>query len=175
MSRFEPRHLPENSKAFKFCPLNKLSRKYRSQTDYIKMRVNARRFCRSLTGFVTVPKKWLSYFRVGSDSRFLLQNICRANLEVHAFVASALIPEQTTLKDQYKNNSNNNKLTPWPESASELHRASDRRLSAKLVPTFANRRCHEVSVTDAYGRILGFLDRNRYFFFQVAPQLYSRG
>jgi hypothetical protein len=26
-----------------------------------------------------------------------------------------------------------------------------------------------------YGRILGFLDRSRYFFFQVAPQLYSRG
>jgi hypothetical protein len=31
-----------------------------------------------------------------------------------------------------------------------------------------------VSVTDPYGRILGFLDRSRYFFFQVAPQLYSR-
>jgi hypothetical protein len=39
------------------------------------------------------------------------------------------------------------------------------RLSAKLVP----------SVTDSYGRILGFLDRSRYFSFQVAPQLYSRG
>jgi hypothetical protein len=24
-------------------------------------------------------------------------------------------------------------------------------------------------VTDPYGRILGFLDRSRYFFFQVAP------
>jgi hypothetical protein len=32
-----------------------------------------------------------------------------------------------------------------------------------------------VSVTDPYGRILGFLDWSRYFFFQVAPQLYSRG
>jgi hypothetical protein len=30
-----------------------------------------------------------------------------------------------------------------------------------------------VSVTDPYCRILGFLDRSRYFFFQVAPQLYS--
>jgi hypothetical protein len=28
-----------------------------------------------------------------------------------------------------------------------------------------------VSTTDIYGRILGFLDRSRYFFFQVAPQL----
>jgi hypothetical protein len=31
------------------------------------------------------------------------------------------------------------------------------------------------SMTDPYGSILGFLDRNRYFLFQVAPQLYSRG
>jgi hypothetical protein len=31
-----------------------------------------------------------------------------------------------------------------------------------------------VSATDPYGLIIGFLDRNRYFSFQVAPQLYSR-
>jgi hypothetical protein len=30
-------------------------------------------------------------------------------------------------------------------------------------------------LTDPYGRILDFLDWNRYFFFQVASQLYSRG
>jgi hypothetical protein len=29
-----------------------------------------------------------------------------------------------------------NKKNPWPQSASELYRPSDRRLSAKLVPTF---------------------------------------
>jgi hypothetical protein len=45
----------------------------------------------------------------------------------------------------------------------------------KLVPTFADRGCHVVSLTVPYGRILGFLDRSRYFSFQVAPQLYSRG
>jgi hypothetical protein len=28
---------------------------------------------------------------------------------------------------------------------------------------FADRWCHVVSVTDSYGRILGFLDRSRYF------------
>jgi hypothetical protein len=33
-------------------------------------------------------------------------------------------------------------------------------------PTFANRRYHMVSVTDPEGRILGFLDRSRYFSFQ---------
>jgi hypothetical protein len=55
------------------------------------------------------------------------------------------------------------KKTPWSESASELYRPSDRRLSAKWLPTFAERGCHVVSVTDPYGRILGFLDRSRYF------------
>jgi hypothetical protein len=68
-----------------------------------------------------------------------------------------------------------NTTTPGPESASELYRPSDRHLSAKLVQMFADRVCHVVSVTDPYDRILGFLDRIRYFFFQVAPQLYSRG
>jgi hypothetical protein len=42
------------------------------------------------------------------------------------------------------------------------YRPSDRPLSAK-------------SVTDPYDRILRFLNRSRYFFFQVPPQLYSRG
>jgi hypothetical protein len=32
-----------------------------------------------------------------------------------------------------------NKETSWPESASELYRVSDSRLSAKLVPTFADK------------------------------------
>jgi hypothetical protein len=52
---------------------------------------------------------------------------------------------------------------------------SDRRLPAKLVPTFEDRGCRVVSATDPHGRILGFLDWSRYYFFQVAPQLYSRG
>jgi hypothetical protein len=55
------------------------------------------------------------------------------------------------------------KKTPWSESASELYRPSDRRLSSKRLPTFADRGFHVVSVTDPYGRILGFLDRIRYF------------
>jgi hypothetical protein len=55
------------------------------------------------------------------------------------------------------------KQTPWSESASELYRPSDRRFAAKWLPTFADKGCHVVSVTDSYGRILGFLDRSRYF------------
>jgi hypothetical protein len=65
--------------------------------------------------------------------------------------------------------------TPWPESASELYRPSDRRLSTKLVPTFAHREFSRSRVTDPYGRNLDFLDLSRYYFFQAPPQLYSRG
>jgi hypothetical protein len=38
--------------------------------------------------------------------------------------------------------------------------AACRRIDCRL---FADRGCHVVSVTDPYGRILGFLDRSRYF------------
>jgi hypothetical protein len=58
---------------------------------------------------------------------------------------------------------------------SELYRPSDRRLSAKLVPTFADKGCRVVSATDPYGCILSFLDQSRYYFLKVAPQLYPRG
>jgi hypothetical protein len=59
-------------------------------------------------------------------------------------------------------------------SVSELYRPSARRLSVKLLPPFADRGYRVVSSTDPYSRILGFLDRNRCYFFQVAPQLHSR-
>jgi hypothetical protein len=55
------------------------------------------------------------------------------------------------------------KRNPWLESPSELHRPSDCRMSAKLVPTFADRECHVVTLTDPYDHILGFIDRSRYF------------
>jgi hypothetical protein len=45
-------------------------------------------------------------------------------------------------------------------------------LVGELVPTFTDRGCHVFSVMDPYGRILAFLDRSRYFFFQVAHHLY---
>jgi hypothetical protein len=38
--------------------------------------------------------------------------------------------------------------TPLPEFASELYRQSDRRFSAKLVPTFADRGCRVVTAAD---------------------------
>jgi hypothetical protein len=48
------------------------------------------------------------------------------------------------------------------KSVSELYRQNDRRLSAKLVQTFEDRGCWVVSRTDPCGRILDFVDRNRY-------------
>jgi hypothetical protein len=65
--------------------------------------------------------------------------------------------------------------TPWPESASEFYQPIDGRLSSKLVPTFTDIGCNVVSVTDPYDCNLDFQDRSRYFFYEVAPQLYSRG
>jgi hypothetical protein len=43
-------------------------------------------------------------------------------------------------------------ITPGLQSASELYRPSDRRLSAKLVPTLADTGCRVVSATNPYGR-----------------------
>jgi hypothetical protein len=61
-----------------------------------------------------------------------------------------------------------NQLTLWPESASEVYRPSDRRLSAKSLPFFADRMCYVISTTDPlrpYSRIfrpepLHFLSSN---------------
>jgi hypothetical protein len=47
-------------------------------------------------------------------------------------------------------------------------------LLGEVVPTSADRGYCVVSATDPPCRILGFLDRSRYYFSQVAPQLYSR-
>jgi hypothetical protein len=48
--------------------------------------------------------------------------------------------------------SNKKQQTPWLQSASELYPPSDRRLSAKLVPTFAERGCLVVRATNPHGR-----------------------
>jgi hypothetical protein len=66
------------------------------------------------------------------------------------------------------------KRTLWLESTSKLYRLNNRHLSAKLMPTFADREWHVVSVMDPYSHIFGFLDQSRYYFYQVAPQLYSQ-
>jgi hypothetical protein len=69
----------------------------------------------------------------------------------------------------------------WPSvnnnSASKLCWPSDRLSSAKLMPIFAGRRVlhsQRGRSPTLYSLNLGFLDRSHCFFFQVAPQLYSR-
>jgi hypothetical protein len=47
---------------------------------------------------------------------------------------------------------------------------SYRLLLTKLIQNFADGSYHVVRVTYPHGRNLRLLDRNRYFFFQVAPQ-----
>jgi hypothetical protein len=68
----------------------------------------------------------------------------------------------------------NKKQIASPQSSSELYRPSDRRLSTKLVPE-GDKGCRMVTATNPYSRILGFLERSRYYFFQVDPQSFSRG
>jgi hypothetical protein len=81
-------------------------------------------------------------------------------------------------RDHYENQNVDKKIRRWTVDKQklkrlrglslvlELYRPSDRRLSAKLVPTCADRGCQVVSVTDFYGRNLGFVDRSRYFSFK---------
>jgi hypothetical protein len=52
---------------------------------------------------------------------------------------------------------------PYPV---DRKRPSDRRLSAEIVPTFADRGCHVVTVKDPYGRDLVFLTGAATFFIE---------
>jgi hypothetical protein len=63
------------------------------------------------------------------------------------------------MREKRKERRRSKEKAPWPKSAIELYRPSVRRLSAKLVPTLADKGCHMVSVTDPYDRFLRFLDR----------------
>jgi hypothetical protein len=116
----------------------------------------------------------LLHFNTEDGCTTFLQNTRVLALKAHSWYIWG-----TYLKSKFQHGTVSNKiihiLTPWPEYASELYRPSDRHLSEKLLPTSAYRGCNVVSVTDSYGRILGFLDRGRNIFFQVAFQLYSRG
>jgi hypothetical protein len=67
------------------------------------------------------------------------------------------------------------KQTPRLQSTSELYRPSDCRLSAKLVPTLADRECRVVSAMNSHGHLFRFSRPEALLFFQVARQLSSRG
>jgi hypothetical protein len=61
------------------------------------------------------------------------------------------------------------------ESASKLYRSSDRRRSAKLVPTSADRGCHVVSATSLSDRNFDFLDLEPLLFLPSSSSNCSRG
>jgi hypothetical protein len=82
---------------------------------------------------------------------------------------SALAPDRTMLHEAGFNFRIAYKGSYRKELRGLSPRPSGLRLSTKLVPTFADRECRVVSATDPYGRILDFLDRSHYFFFQIAP------
>jgi hypothetical protein len=65
------------------------------------------------------------------------------------------------------------KKPPW--SANELYRPSDRRLSAKWLPSFTDRGCQRGQGDGALRPCSRFYRQEPLLFYQVAPQLYSRG
>jgi hypothetical protein len=64
-------------------------------------------------------------------------------------------------KDNIKRSLTKVSKTRWPQSGSQLYQPSGSSLSAKLVPTFADRKFGVVSATDPCGRTLEFLDKSR--------------
>jgi hypothetical protein len=116
-------------------------------------------------GFLILLRKNFSNLRVSSESHSLFfGNLVCSESHFWRPIAQGWVCIRIVTTQKNKTNS----------VASVRERTRDRRLLEKLVPAFADRRCRVVSVTDPYSRVLGFLDRSRYFFFQVAPQLYSR-
>jgi hypothetical protein len=105
----------------------------------------------------------------GNCNGHTLQVPCHSAISVHDILLSnksltSCVQEQSKdLSSSCPSLLANKKKTPWSESARELYRPGDRHLTMKSLPTFADKGCHVVSVTDPYGRILGFLDRSRYF------------
>jgi hypothetical protein len=85
-----------------------------------------------------------------------------------------LFKRHLTVSATYKRLRTKKKQTPWSESASELYRPSYRRLSAKWLPTFAYKGATLSAwrIPRPYSRVSR---QEPLLFYQVAPQLYSRG
>jgi hypothetical protein len=103
--------------------------------------------------------------RRSSVSRLLLWvSVSVANLRVQGlFIFQCEIVEKKKKK------------TPCSESASELYRMSDRRLSAKWLPTFSDRGVPHGQCDGSLRPYSRFSRQEPLLFYQVAHQLYSRG
>jgi hypothetical protein len=94
---------------------------------------------------------------------FLLQEIFGAYVELGLFRIETIAPAIFVASGVCHNTSKGEKkLRGLSPRANYIDRATAacRRNDCQL---FVDRGCHVVSVTDTYGRILGFLDRSRYF------------
>jgi hypothetical protein len=108
------------------------------------------------------------FYPISASSTFFLSPISfkwSSKMEVKSFL---WIEQMSVLECIKKNLHGLSPRANYTDRATAACRRSDCQL-------FADRGCHMVSVTDPYGRILGFLDRSPLLFYQVAPQLYSRG
>jgi hypothetical protein len=67
-------------------------------------------------------------------------NFRQFSQQLHFYCVRLSLSDKRNVKraERMKNNVDNKKETPCPESASELYQPSDRRLSAKLMPTSAD-------------------------------------
>jgi hypothetical protein len=65
-------------------------------------------------------------------------------------------------------------ITSWLQSASELYRPSDRRLSANLMPMFADKGVSHVQRGGSLVLLSRLSRLEPLLIFQVVPQLYSR-
>jgi hypothetical protein len=91
---------------------------------------------------------------------FYLSVVCLSGVSYCSITATG----QNSFAVQLNNNSrlflyirkarNYKKKTPWPKSASELHRPRDSRLSAKLVPTVAGRGSAQCCWNLVHGNVL---------------------
>jgi hypothetical protein len=94
-----------------------------------------------------------------SDHNVPQMHVCSTNGPVHVsqkltllYYSFSLPVSSTGPYQQVETQIDNNSVV----SARELYRPSDRRLSAKLVPTFADRWYYVVNMTNPYANILGF-------------------
>jgi hypothetical protein len=88
---------------------------------------------------------WRERERERERENRLDKSVCKVKLQVffdaqcfvkHEFISDGwTAKKKRTMKLYVVSKKKLKTKTPWPESASELYRQSDRRLSAKLVPT----------------------------------------
>jgi hypothetical protein len=90
-----------------------------------------------------------------------------------SFLFSFVLPKFWVYTSSFAQSTSNNNAVARVRELTMLNERS--LLVGEVSANVCRWRCHVVSVTELYDRNLCFLDRSRYYFFLVAPQLYSRG